>query len=444
MPNFETFFEVRVDGLSQLEKMAMILEVLSQRMREFTSSFNMNHQKMLQFDNVIDTTAKDLGTGKSKGLNLNLDKFGAALKGIVPQILGVMFFAMGLNAVFKSLLQPVAEVFGLFELWNIVLITLFLPVMELMFPYLLDIMMWFIDLPENVKLVTGVFVALGLVFTSLLVPLSALVIVISGLAAIFGGAAVASAIVAIGVALSWVAVVAAAFWLLWKTDLGGFRDFVKTTFGVVVDTIKIAWKGIEKIFSGIIDFITGVFSGDFDKALGGLWKIVEGAVLLIIAPVFGFATLLYNAFAWAVNSIKQLFINTFVTSILWALEKVTGWLSKLPGDIGETFKTVEESIKGAKEAVQEFANKPIMGYMTLEKLKQELGLLPKPVNLGYSIAPSTGDYLSDLNQLQQPKSSIIQNNTYNVTVSDRSEWIKDIEQNNKDNVDWVKRTISGA
>ena len=86
------------------------------------------------------------------------------MRGFRMEALGVMFFGMMMQRMFMGLLQPVMEAFGVFDLFRIMLLTLFLPVMEMIFPFLLTMMEWFMNLPEPVKKMIGIFVVLGAIF----------------------------------------------------------------------------------------------------------------------------------------------------------------------------------------------------------------------------------------------------------------------------------------
>lgn len=77
-------------------------------------------------------------------------------------------------------------------------------------------------------------------------------------------------------------------------SFGIFGEVLNGFFGVVKDI----WDSIKKIFDGIIDFITGVFSGNWEKAwngikdiFGGIWDllvtIVKTPINLIIGAING-------------------------------------------------------------------------------------------------------------------------------------------------------------
>lgn len=74
--------------------------------------------------------------------------------------------------------------------------------------------------------------------------------------------------------------------------------------------VKGIWDAIKKIFDGIIDFIRGVFTGDWDRAWTGVQKIFggifEGLVAIAKSPI---------------NMIIKL-INGMIDGINWVIEKI--------------------------------------------------------------------------------------------------------------------------
>lgn len=60
-------------------------------------------------------------------------------------------------------------------------------------------------------------------------------------------------------------------------------EAIKTVVSTVVESIKGFLGGIETALSGVCDFITGVFTGDWDAALNGLKDVLKGVVNGIIS-----------------------------------------------------------------------------------------------------------------------------------------------------------------
>lgn len=131
--------------------------------------------------------------------------------------------------------------------------------------------------------------------------------------------------------------------------LGAFLEYV----GNII-------KGVRKIFEGIIDFIVGVFTGDWDRAMDGITKIFEGvkmwfdATVQYIKDIFGsIITFLKNTFitgwktAWNTtkttfkniwNGVKEWFTGVF--SGAWeAIKRVFSGVGTFFGGIWNTIKS---------------------------------------------------------------------------------------------------------
>ena len=72
-----------------------------------------------------------------------------------------------------------------------------------------------------------------------------------------------------------------------------------TVLGAAVEHIKTVLQGLQNIFQGLIDFITGIFTGDWSKAwngvvkvFGSIWETIGGVAK---APVNGIITLVNKA-----------------------------------------------------------------------------------------------------------------------------------------------------
>lgn len=105
-----------------------------------------------------------------------------------------------------------------------------------------------------------------------------------------------------------------AIWENLKPALDVLVKFWGEVFEGIGEVIKIVFNGIkeqfgnfEKILSGIMDFLTGVFTGNWDRAwsgiksiVEGIWKGIETTIKTSVNAVIG----LINAFIDGFNSIK--------------------------------------------------------------------------------------------------------------------------------------------
>ncbi len=89
----------------------------------------------------------------------------------------------------------------------------------------------------------------------------------------------------------------------WSQKFGVFGDILNVFLG----TIKDIFGGIKRIFGGIIDFITGIFTGNWKKAWEGLKNILKGVadtfVAIVKAPINGIISLVNGAIS-GLNKIK--------------------------------------------------------------------------------------------------------------------------------------------
>ena len=125
---------------------------------------NMNAELMKWTDTISDAgwAAMSFGTkirirlsSAMDKLRMKVEKTKQSMKGLTMQMLSTMFFGMLLQGVFMGLMSPVMQAFGVFELINRTLLSLFAPIMTDLMPLLINFSSWFIGLPEPVKKALG-------------------------------------------------------------------------------------------------------------------------------------------------------------------------------------------------------------------------------------------------------------------------------------------------
>jgi phage-related protein len=91
------------------------------------------------------------------------------------------------------------------------------------------------------------------------------------------------------------------------------------------DKVKDVWDSIKTIFDGIIDFIRGVFTGDWERAWEGVKKIFSGIMDGLVL-----------VFKWPLNQVIKM-VNTIIDGINWLIgnvNKISRYIGIKIGTIG--------------------------------------------------------------------------------------------------------------
>lgn len=105
--------------------------------------------------------------------------------------------------------------------------------------------------------------------------------------------------------------------------------------------VKGIWGGVKKILEGLIDFVGGVFSGDWQKAWDGIKRIFKGC----FESFSGIFQPIIDALAKAWSGLGDLLPDTWkeaINAIVAVVNKFIGWLNKTL-----TFKIPPIKIAGA-------------------------------------------------------------------------------------------------
>lgn len=151
---------------------------------------------------------------------------------------------------------------------------------------------------------------------------------------------------------------------VWENILKPFISwFIQNVLPVFLPVIQAIWdaltefyghvadiaSSIIKILGGIIDFLTGVLTGDWEKAFEGLKNIFDGFLETIQSSLNGFFTIIKNIVNVFFEFIKSAF-SVFVDAIL---DAVNSFLDFLKSVFIERFDEIKERFMNFLDSVKE-------------------------------------------------------------------------------------------
>lgn len=156
-----------------------------------------------------------------------------------------------------------------------------------------------------------------------------------------------------------------------------YKGILDTMQGVL-NTVDIIVNAIKDTFDGLITFIQGVFTGDWDKAWKGIekifnstWEAIKGVFMvfvdwiyaIVIQPIIDVFNWLWNSISsgaqWAFNSITGIFnsIGNFFSGIInWIINMFRDLGNAAGNVVAGAFKSVVNAIL---RAVERILNTPI-------------------------------------------------------------------------------------
>lgn len=112
--------------------------------------------------------------------------------------------------------------------------------------------------------------------------------------------------------------------------IAGAAYLIYKNWDTVAPYFKRLWEAVKRHFGGFVDFIVGVFTLDFERALKGLKDILGGA-LDFYQTLFDAGAAMFRALWDGMKSI-------------WT--SIEGWIGGVAGGIADKFRGVGSSIKG--------------------------------------------------------------------------------------------------
>ncbi len=228
------------------------------------------------------------------------------LRGFRMEMLGVMFFGMGMARMFSGLLKPALQLVGVFELWNLTLGLVFLPTALIIQDLLLKFMDIMLSMPEPMQKALGIFVLLGLGIGKLLFTVGMLTLGLGSLAMAWGTiVTVVFPIVGVMTAVGAAVLILIGYWSSW-TDISnewklGIKLIVLALSGLALvlgaPFVAIIAATVAAVMIGIDIFKQW---GEIVVAFKNIWKNVfdnlPNPVKEAIDRIIGFFTNLADKF----------------------------------------------------------------------------------------------------------------------------------------------------
>lgn len=221
----------------------------------------------------------------SRGIRLgtSIRKNTAGFRGFRMEMLGVLFFGMALANLFGGMLRPSAQLFGLFDIWSVTLQTVLLPVMSMIAPLLINLMAAFINMPEPLKILIGVFVIMGFLLGKILFIFGTLVLGVGSLIMAFGAGLLPLIGTGILIFLAVVAVITAI--ILIVKNWGKITEWFKGVWQTLVGVVKNVWGKIKDTLRPIGEWILNNIINPVKNFFIGLWEFVGNIFTKILDTV---------------------------------------------------------------------------------------------------------------------------------------------------------------
>lgn len=144
------------------------VEELSKLGRKYREAFSLGKtsRQLEELGINIPWTKKNLGEFEKayrKGYDDTLKKGIKTTRWFKMEMLGIMFFGMAMQRMFMGLLQPAMNAFGVMDLWGTMMMILFLPTIQALFPAFMAIFDTLTNMDPVLQKVLGGFTVLGAV-----------------------------------------------------------------------------------------------------------------------------------------------------------------------------------------------------------------------------------------------------------------------------------------
>lgn len=314
---------VEAKGIKELRKAMNTLNITFKKfgleMKQNGTIMDLNTKKTLTQGQAMKRLSRTLGTLQMQRVNMSMNKFNReldktkvksnntrdSLGRFKMELLGIMFFGMAMAGMFMGILQPALDAFGVFDIFSMMLLMLFLPTGEKVSDGLLDLMDSLDKLSPSMKELIGNTALAGVGLGAFLLAVSQLGLGVDSLiktykALIGWNAAIVAWNYITGLSftavLGWFIViiaVAAILYVVWTENWGNIQKHTAN----IIDGIINIFKGLVNVAFGVVKsiggFFIGLLTGDFSLFKEGIEQLATG-----VHEIFslGFGKILVSSF----------------------------------------------------------------------------------------------------------------------------------------------------
>lgn len=172
-------------------------------------------------------------------------------------------------------------------------------------------------------------------------------------------------------------------WQVWKPAIDNIIKNIENTLSPVIQFLSGLIKYIITILKNIIDFATGIFTGDFEKCFKSLQNMVQAWIDFFKNTFESAINLVVSVFQNFVNSIKNFFtiLKNYISNIL---SSIGNFLKDKFGSIGSSIAdSISSTIKSVVNGLLQLVENKVNGFIGM--INGAVGIINAipGVNIGY-------------------------------------------------------------
>jgi hypothetical protein len=405
-------------------------EVINRFRQQYDSFSGVMKASMPVFRELVDSGVKLNSVGGR--LALGFRRLAHGTHGFRMELLGVMFFGQMVQQTLMGLLQPAMDAYGIFELFSSMLLVLFLPIIDLLFPYFLRMIEFFMNLPQPIQLAIGALVVITAALAAIIGVVAGVALGLGSLVqffALFGTGATTAAKAASGFKVALAAMSPALVIAGWVTGIVAFIAvllMLEEKFGSFGAALKVWAAGVIMAIAIVVQGVADIIMSPLTLVLYTIKRVVDA--YNAVAGFLGGKTIPTD---WFTDAIKNM--NTSIVTKTASFLDSAGWSQ---GQIlADSKKGFNASSPAASLAP---AQNPIAGMSAadqqrlaeLDAMKQYGGMNNADL-INMEMARRTGASAGNVNYSP----------TYNVQVLDKYELERSMNDHDRKLIDDVLRKI---